>query len=787
MCKEQQGRATTLSLCMIARNEGERIGRSLESVQGVVDEIIVIDTGSSDHTAEIASALGARVFFQEWRGDFSFHRNASLEKATGKWIIFLDADEELAPESIPELLDIVRKGEKEAYYVLVRNLLGEGMELTSHSIRLFRNRECFRFLGRIHEQIVPSIIKYGGHECIGHSSVAIIHHGYHPDNPDLQAKIQRNLDILLSYSPEEQDGFFFYNLGTEYFRRGDKKEALRCYLQALKLTSPAAGYGPILVQKTIATLMELQRFRDALEQLSYYRGLYPEYRDLVYLEGMAYFRSGFYSRACSTFGQFLQMPLPLPFYPSETGRLKDVVHDLRERLKPLCGKPQPLDLSVCIIARDEAGSISEAIRSVNEIAREVVVVDTGSVDKTAWVAYQLGARIYRYSWEDDFSAARNFALEQATGEWVLFLDADETLSSFSRQQLQEMLPAAKGEGCWLKVRTFLEPAPLVASSQLRGSCRLLHRKSKNYHYCGAVEEDIVSSIETQGGEIRAADIEIEHWHYRAAEKQLKRKREWKRRAIEKRWKDDPLRLKFALGAEAFYHRDFATAAELLAEATGPAELIYFKALALINLRRVEEAREVLERSIPVWPDYTDLLYLKALACFLSSRQEEAEQLFKNCLEMGEASWQRYLVNSGTGSFKAMCSLATLYGAQGKMEEAFRLLQEAGQLPGGLEVAVETAVRLMAGTNMLSFLFRFLEEGNMLNGYSMCVAAKALGEIGRYKESLDVLIEVAERLKGSPDPASFTLWLRSVDFLTEKFGAAVKRLLPAELLVAVGLV
>src|SRR5512141_1205846 len=94
-----------LSLCMIMRDEEEHLARCLRSVQGVVDEIVIVDTGSVDRSIEVAESFGARILNEEWKGDFSAPRNTGIDAATGDWILVLDADEELVDGSrLRELL-----------------------------------------------------------------------------------------------------------------------------------------------------------------------------------------------------------------------------------------------------------------------------------------------------------------------------------------------------------------------------------------------------------------------------------------------------------------------------------------------------------------------------------------------------------------------------------------------------------------------------------------------------------------------------------------------------------
>jgi glycosyltransferase involved in cell wall biosynthesis len=95
---KNEKKKTTISLCMIVKNEESCLVRCMKSVRDHVDEIIIVDTGSMDNTVEIAESYGARVYHHPWENDFSKHRNQSLSYATGDWIFQLDADEELFPE-----------------------------------------------------------------------------------------------------------------------------------------------------------------------------------------------------------------------------------------------------------------------------------------------------------------------------------------------------------------------------------------------------------------------------------------------------------------------------------------------------------------------------------------------------------------------------------------------------------------------------------------------------------------------------------------------------------------
>jgi len=186
----------TLSLCMIVKNEEKHLTRCLSSVQNVVDEIVVVDTGSSDNTIEIAKSFNAKIFHFDWVDDFSAARNFAMSKCTGDWILYLDADEELNPDSIEEVKRY--KSRKPAGVYCIVKSLGSSNAIGSvmRYPRLFANVHGVEFVGEVHEQISDSLKK--NKIPLVESEIEIIHHGYAIDEVGLQKKKERNLDLLLS-------------------------------------------------------------------------------------------------------------------------------------------------------------------------------------------------------------------------------------------------------------------------------------------------------------------------------------------------------------------------------------------------------------------------------------------------------------------------------------------------------------------------------------------------------------------------------------------------------------
>jgi glycosyltransferase involved in cell wall biosynthesis len=175
----QPSSAPSLSLCMIVKNEALHLERCLRSVAGVVDELIVVDTGSTDGTLAIAEAGRAKVFSYRWQNDFALARNFSLEQATGEWILHLDADEELEPETRAQVKSLIGQTGADGIVMTQRSFTA-GSDLVGYSdlriTRLFRNRPEFRYEQAIHEQIRPAIERHGGR--VAPSNLIIWHYGY---------------------------------------------------------------------------------------------------------------------------------------------------------------------------------------------------------------------------------------------------------------------------------------------------------------------------------------------------------------------------------------------------------------------------------------------------------------------------------------------------------------------------------------------------------------------------------------------------------------------------------
>ena len=238
----------SISLCMIVKDEEATLGECLESVRDLVDEMIVLDTGSSDRTIEIAQAAGAKVSSYEWQNDFAAARNEALTQVESEWVLVLDADEVLVPEVIPAL-KAAMQNEDCLVVNLVRQELGANQVPYSLVSRLFRNHSDLAFARAYHESIddsVLSLVERESHwKVLELAELAIRHSGYGAEAIAQRRKAERARSIMESYLTTHPDDPYICNkLGALYLDAGEPekgRELLRRGLQADPI-EPAVRY-----------------------------------------------------------------------------------------------------------------------------------------------------------------------------------------------------------------------------------------------------------------------------------------------------------------------------------------------------------------------------------------------------------------------------------------------------------------------------------------------------------------------------------------------------------------
>lgn len=281
-----------LSLCMIVRDEEQRIGPCLKSIAPYVDETIVVDTGSQDRTREIARDCGARVFDFPWTESFAEARNQSLALARGKWIFWMDADDILSPECGRKLRALIRQHPERdvAYQVMVRIPPGPrdfSASIVDH-VKLFPNRPDLRFEHRIHEQILPAIRRAGLE--IRFSDLYVTHQHYDRSEEGQAKKRQRDFRLLeMDLRDQPDHAFILFNLGMTYLFATREYEVAAHYLvRCLERSHPTDS----IVRKAYALLTTArlwsQEIEAALAANEAGRRHYPEDAELLFQAGQLY-------------------------------------------------------------------------------------------------------------------------------------------------------------------------------------------------------------------------------------------------------------------------------------------------------------------------------------------------------------------------------------------------------------------------------------------------------------------------------------------------------------------
>ena len=292
-----------ISLCMIVKNEEEFLPGCLDSVKDVVDEIIIVDTGSTDRTVEIARQYGAKVYHYEWNNDFAAARNESLKHATCGWILVLDADERL-DAGAGEALKAVARGwsPKAIYAARIVNRSGSGNETQHHFPRFFPNHVGIQYEGLIHERPVSHASELFSASRLPRTlaGFTVIHHGYQQDVVQGRDKMRRNIGLLQRVLEADDNPYYRYKLGSMLLSAGRIPEAVReieRVLAALESMDNEArrqtNVGRVDVLLLLADAYERQgRRADALKVVDRALEILPGSKEALYQKAVQLFKEG---------------------------------------------------------------------------------------------------------------------------------------------------------------------------------------------------------------------------------------------------------------------------------------------------------------------------------------------------------------------------------------------------------------------------------------------------------------------------------------------------------------
>ena len=246
----QQG----LSAVMIVRNGEKYLSLVLRALARVVDEIVLVDTGSTDRTLEIARRQGCRVLEFAWCNDFSRAKNFGIEHARYSWILSVDADEVLYGQEIRERLAApLAAPDIPAYIIWVDNLFDSGRVEPSRMLRLFRNDPRIRFVNPVHESIGEALYAHWPHITPPVLDIHLRHYGYLSGNA--AGKHDRNIALLKEWADTAPDNIYAnYKLGGTLAESGRRGEALPYLKRTFDLVAGCGDRGTYPFVRTFANL-----------------------------------------------------------------------------------------------------------------------------------------------------------------------------------------------------------------------------------------------------------------------------------------------------------------------------------------------------------------------------------------------------------------------------------------------------------------------------------------------------------------------------------------------------
>lgn len=315
-----------ISLCMIVKNEEYNLKGTLESVSSFVDEIIIVDTGSTDRTKDIARSFTEKVYDFKWINDFSAARNFSLEKAENDWVLILDGDETIIEFDRNSLDKFISSSQVNTIGRIKRvNNFNDGDEEKVYIERVnrFFNKTYYHYSGKIHEQVTPI---YRNNKFGNMIPIDIIadHIGYTEQIINKTNKIDRNISLLKEMLKDDpEDIYLYYQLGKSYYMGKDFNKAYDSFEIAINKIENNYNleYVQDLIESYGYTLLKLQKYEEAMNILKY-RKYYVNSPDFLFLNGLILMNNGLFEQSAESFlncleckeGKILGINSYLPLY-----------------------------------------------------------------------------------------------------------------------------------------------------------------------------------------------------------------------------------------------------------------------------------------------------------------------------------------------------------------------------------------------------------------------------------------------------------------------------------------
>lgn len=327
-------------------------------------------------------------------------------------------------------------------------------------------------------------------------------------------------------------------------------------------------------------------------------------------------------------------------------------------------------ISICIIAKDEESVVENCLSSLVPYGYEIIFVDTGSTDRTKEIALKYTDKVYDFTWEEDFSAARNFAISKASNDYILMIDCDEVVTWFDKEKTEQLIEKYPDMvGRLLRVNEYMRQEDEFGMSE--AVSRLF---SKNlYKYSGPIHEQIVKIYGERPRQYYSFPLSMTHSGYDGdmltRKKKTIRNREMLLKQFSKNEKDDYIL--YQLGKTYYMEADYENAllyfGKMMDLDLDP-NLEYVQSsvnaygYCLINSNQYEKALS-LEKIYKTYSDYADFVFLMGLVYMNNGMDEKAIAEFRKATTMDNAK------SKGVNSFRAYYNIGLIYENAGNIEKA----------------------------------------------------------------------------------------------------------------------
>ncbi|MBR1390982.1 MAG: glycosyltransferase [Lachnospiraceae bacterium] len=290
-----------LSVCIITKNESKKLEKCLQTLKAYPFEIVIVDTGSTDDTKQMAKAYTSAIYDFDWCDDFAAAKNFAIRKAGNDRIMILDSDEYLSEIDVKGLLRMLEQCPEQVGRICRHNVLtrdGQRIENVEYINRIF-SRELFHYEGRIHEQVVAlSKKEYETYLA----PVTIIHTGYDGTEEERNKKAQRNIELLLKEREENfKDTYILYQLGKSYYMAGSYVQAIQYFELALGYDlNPKLEYVIDMVETYGYALLKVGQVETALLLENIYQE-FGDSADFKFLMGLIYMNNERFDDAVTEF------------------------------------------------------------------------------------------------------------------------------------------------------------------------------------------------------------------------------------------------------------------------------------------------------------------------------------------------------------------------------------------------------------------------------------------------------------------------------------------------------